>query len=103
MAQTETERTFLALGEGAEVWLKTAAATGVARIRAKMTRATELAALFGASQVDQALRRAAAAGSFEDGDLASILAHLDPEQPWPRGQRAVLRPTGTKAWAALGR
>ena len=34
--QTETERAFLALGAGAEIWLTMAAATGVSRIRAKM-------------------------------------------------------------------
>ncbi len=103
VAQSETERTFLALGEGAEVWLKTAAASGVPRIRAKMSRATELAALVVAGRVDEALRRAATAGRFGENDLASILDHLDQNQKVlvVADERFSAQP-GTKAWAALG-
>ncbi len=104
VAQSETERNFLALGEGAEVWLKTAAASGVSRIRAKMSRATELAALCGASRVDQALRRAASSGRFGEDDLASILDHLEQAQELRvvADERFSAQP-GTKAWEALGR
>jgi transposase len=102
--QSETERDFLALGEGAEAWLTTAAASGVTRIRAKMSRATELAMLFGVGRVNEALHRAAGAGRFAENDLASILDHVDTE-----GQSLVIADQrfsaqrGTKAWEVLGR
>ncbi|HET9889129.1 MAG TPA: hypothetical protein VFQ42_01380 [Mycobacterium sp.] len=102
--QTETERAFLALGEGAEMWLTTAAATGVARIRAKMGRATELATLFGASRVNDALRRAADAGRFGENDLASVLGHSDGEQaPASSTEQRFSTQRSTQAWAVLGR
>jgi hypothetical protein len=68
--------TFLALGEGAHRWLVEAAATGVVRIRAKMARALELAAVLEPARVDQALGLAAIAGRFAEDDLASICDHL---------------------------
>lgn len=74
--RTVEEIAFLDLGEGARRWLTEASAAGVARIRAKMTRALELAALTGADAVEEALGVAAVAGRFDDGDLASILDHL---------------------------
>lgn len=52
---TPEEVAFLALGEGARRWLVEAGATGVVRIRAKMARALELAALLGTERVDEAL------------------------------------------------
>ena len=70
------ERAFLAIGPGAEAWLVEAAASGAVRIRSKMARAVELAAIVGAARVDEALALAAAAGRFADGDLASICDHL---------------------------
>lgn len=74
--RTVEEIAFLDLGEGARRWLTEASAAGVARIRAKMTRALELAAITGADAVEEALGVAAVAGRFDDGDLASILDHL---------------------------
>ncbi|MFI6369292.1 IS21 family transposase [Nocardia sp. NPDC050630] len=74
--RTVEEIAFLDLGEGARRWLTEASASGVSRIRAKMTRALELAALTGADAVEEALGVAAVAGRFDDGDLASILDHL---------------------------
>jgi hypothetical protein len=47
------------------------------RVRSKMARAVELAALVGAEPVDRALGLAAVAGRFDEGDLASILGRLD--------------------------
>ncbi|WP_433259196.1 hypothetical protein ACQPYK_49415 (plasmid) [Streptosporangium sp. CA-135522] len=49
-----------------------AEATGVARIRAKVARAIELAFLMGAVRVDAALGLAAIHGLFSESDLASI-------------------------------
>ena len=75
--RTEAEIDFLMLGDGANAWLTEAAATGVARIRRKMGQAVELARVLGPDRVDRALTVAAAAGRFDDGDLVSILDHLD--------------------------
>ena len=68
---------FLELGEGAARWLIEAAAAGAQRVRAKMARAVELAALVGAARVDQALGLAAITGRFADDDL--------PRDPGPPG------------------
>ena len=70
------EVAFLGLGEGAARWLIEAAAAGAQRVRAKMARAVELAAVVGAAQVDQALGLAAITGRFADDDLPAILDHL---------------------------
>jgi hypothetical protein len=72
---------FLGLDEGARRWLVEAGVTGVSRIRAKMTRAIELAAVIGAGEVDEALGLAAIAGRFAEDDLASILDHLAGSAP----------------------
>ena len=74
--RTVEEIAFLDLGEGARRWLTEASAAGVARIRAKMHHALELAAINGADAVEEAPGVAAVAGRFDDGDLASILDHL---------------------------
>ena len=73
----DAERAFLALGDGAERWLREACAAGVARIRIKMADACELAALFGSALVDRALRMAALAGRFAERDVAAIVEHLE--------------------------
>ena len=68
----ETE--FLALGEGARLWLIEAAAVGTARVRVKMAEAVALARLHGFERVDWALGHAACHQRFADGDLVSILS-----------------------------
>ena len=85
------EAQFLAIGDGAGLWLAEAAAAGASRVRAKMAQAVQLAALHGAAVVDRALGQAAAAGRFADGDLAAILAHqaaAAPRQPSRAGEQA---------------
>jgi hypothetical protein len=74
-ARNAQERDFLAIGDGAERWLKHAAAEGTQRIRRKMAEAIDLAKLHGTGPVNDALARCASYGRFADGDLASILAH----------------------------
>ncbi len=74
-ARNSEEREFLQIGEGAERWLKHAAAEGTHRIRRKMAEAVDLAKLHGTGPVNDALERCASYGRFADGDLASILAH----------------------------
>ena len=78
--RTAAEQAFVAIGPGAERWLRTAAAAGVSRIRAKMSRAVELATLCGRERVDQALILAAESKRFGESDLASILEHVDRPQ-----------------------
>ena len=105
-ARTPEEQQFLSIGSGAERWLIEAAATGAQRVRTKMARAVELAALIGVDHVDTALGLAAMAGRFDDGDLASILDHL------AAGRCALdvvvadenhsIQP-GTSAWEGFGR
>src|SRR5512144_3072918 len=73
--KTTTDAAFLAIGDGAQLWLVEAAAAGTGRIRAKMAEAVELARLHEVAAVDRALGEAAAAGRFGDGDLAAILTH----------------------------
>jgi hypothetical protein len=100
------ERAFLALGPGAEAWLIEAAATGAVRVRSKMARAVELAAIVGAARVDEALTLAASASRFADGDLASICDHLAAHDADPgttvADETASIQP-GTGAWAGFGR
>jgi transposase len=103
--RTEAEAAFLAIGDGAQRWLAEAAACGAARIRSKMARAVELAAVVGAGQVDAALGLAAIAGRFADGDLASIIDHLAAEQEIGEvviADEAHSAQPGTSGWARLG-
>ncbi|HCT75358.1 MAG TPA: IS21 family transposase [Micromonosporaceae bacterium] len=74
--RTPDEVAFLDLGEGARRWLIEAGASGATKVRSKMRKAVELAAVLGAQQVEEALGLAAIAGRFGDGDLVSILDHL---------------------------
>lgn len=102
----DLERGFLVLGDGAERWLREACATGVARIRVKMSQAVELAALVGAAPVDRALGMAAVAGRFGEGDLASIVNHLEggrPAEDLVRADETYSAQPGTSAWEGFGR
>nr|WP_216699318.1 hypothetical protein [Arthrobacter sp. H14] len=69
------EEEFLALGSGAALWLKEAAAAGTVRIRQKMERAVTLAKVIGTSEVDQGLGAAAVHQRFTHEDLLSIVAN----------------------------
>ena len=101
-ARSRAETQFLAIGDGAGLWLGEAAAAGAARVRSKMAQAVQLAALHGAQAVDRALGQAAASGRLADGDLASILAHqacAAPGEPSRAGEERTLA-QGTGGWAA---
>ena len=74
-AKRPSEAAFLALGEGAKLYLVEAAACGARRIETRMAEAVTLASLHGQSAVDTALGLAAMAGRFGAGDLDSILVH----------------------------
>jgi hypothetical protein len=103
--RTKAEADFLAIGDGAHAWLVEAAATGTVRVRAKMARAVEFAAILGIDRVDQALGLAAAAGRFDEADLGSILDHLalngDPGD-LVRVDEAHSAQPGTGSWGRFG-
>ena len=80
------EEQFLALGDGAALWLTEAAAAGCRRIRAKMAEAVDLAALHDPAAVDRALGQAATAGRFG--------RRRPGRDPGPSGRR--LRPTAAR-------
>ncbi len=105
-ARGSEEREFLQIGNGAERWLKRAAAEGTQRIRRKMAEAVDLAKLHGAGPVNAALERCAAYGRFADGDLASILVHQQTATvialPTRVSEDASLQ-RSTRSWEGLGR
>jgi hypothetical protein len=95
------EAEFLALGEGARLWLVEAASAGTSRVRVKMTEAVQLARLHGQVHVDWALGHAATYGRFADGDLASILAAHPHGERRTAGEDHSLQ-QGTRAWEGFG-
>jgi len=104
--RTAGEVAFLGLGEGAARWLTEAGAAGAQRVRSKMARAAELAAVVGAAQVDQALGLAAITGRFADDDLPAIVDHLavaGQAGEAVTADEAHSAQPGTSSWAALGR
>jgi hypothetical protein len=100
------EAEFLAIGQGAQDWLVEAGAVGAQRIRSKMARAVELAAVVGAQAVDDALGLAAIAGRFGDDDLASIVDHrarAGAPTDVVRADETHSAQPGTSGWERLGR
>lgn len=104
-ARCAEEAAFLAIGPGAAKWLTRAAAVGARRLRRKMAEAVDLAKMHGAEEVDAALEAAADVGRFDDGDLASILAHREGgeviELPRRHSEAATLQ-SSTAAWEGFG-
>ena len=103
--RTTLEKEFLAIGDGATLWLHAAAEMGVTRIHAKMQHAIDLASYHDHQQVAAALELAAAAGRFDPGDLDSILMHQAIARP---GQHtsALDAPSlqaSTRSWDGFGR
>ena len=103
---TTSEVAFLAIGDGARLWLTEAAAAGTTKIRVKMAQAVTLAKLFEAKDVDWALGHAAVHARFAEADLASILDHhhtaTSAAGPASRAGEDGSLTQGTSAWAALG-
>ena len=96
---------FLAIGDGAALWLKEAGATGATRVRAKMADAVALAKLSGPEKVNWALGHAAVYGRFAESDLASIIAHQASSAAGDAqraGEDHSLQ-SGTDAWKGFGR
>jgi hypothetical protein len=103
-ARSDAEAAFLAIGDGAALWLTEAGAAGATRVRAKMAEALELARLHPAAVVDRALGQAATAGRFADGDLTAILTHQAQTTPGPLSQAGEghTLAQGTAGWAGFG-
>ena len=98
---TAAEAEFLALGEGARLWLVEAASAGTSRIKTKMAQAVTLARLHGQTRVDWALGHAATYARFAEGDLASILAaHPLGERHSASEDHSLQSPTA--AWEGFG-
>jgi transposase len=100
--RTAADAEFLALGDGARLWLTEAAAAGTRRIRAKMADAVTRAKLVGGGEVDWALGQAAVHARFADADLASILASRAGDGPTSRAGEGNSLTQGTAGWARLG-
>jgi hypothetical protein len=100
-ATNPAEAAFLAIGEGARLWLIEAGAAGAARVKVKMAAAVDLARLHGTERVDWALGHAAIYGRFADGDLASILASPPAGDARRAGDDHSLQ-GGTRVWEGFG-
>jgi transposase len=100
-ATSAAEEAFLALGEGARLWLVEAASAGTSRMKVKMAEAVELAQLHGTERTDWALGHAATYGRFAEGDLASILATRPAGDRRTAGEDHSLQ-GGTRAWEGFG-
>lgn len=103
--RSDEEREFLAIGQGAERWLKLAAAQGTSRMRRKMAEAADLAKLHGTGPVNDALERCASYGRFADGDLASVLTHQQTATVIPLPTRAPedrSLQASTHSWEGFG-
>jgi hypothetical protein len=100
-ATNSAEAEFLALGDGARMWLLEAASAGTARVKVKMADAVVLARLHGVERVDWALGHAATYGRFAEGDVASILANHPPGPRRSADDTHSLQ-GGTRAWDGFG-
>ena len=84
--RSDAEREFLAIGDGAHVWLSEAAAAGTQKIRAKMDAAVTMAKVAGNTRVDWALGPRRGERPVRPQDLASIL-NAHPPAHDPAGRR----------------
>ena len=100
-ATNDAELAFLALGEGARLWLVEAGAAGASRIKVKMAAAVEAARLHGADRVDRALGQGALYGRFAEGDLVSFLA-AEPRRDEHTASEVYSLQGGTSAWKGFG-
>lgn len=99
------EAEFLAIGDGAVLWLKEAGAVGATKVRAKMADAVGLAKLSGIEPVNWALGHAAVYGRFAEADLASIITHRASTATGDAQQASETHSlqAGTDAWKEFGR
>ena len=91
-ARTDTERTFLALGEHAEAFIRAGAAAGMTMLPKEIeVIVSELLPAHGDAAVVRALERAVRFSRFRADDVRSILA-IGPAgpEPSPAGERVVV-------------
>ena len=98
---SRAEVEFLALGEGARLWLNEAAAAGTYRLKTKMADAVTMSRIHGPVVVDQALGQAATHSRFAEGDLASIINTRPPTGTRTASENHSLQ-TPTTAWEGFG-
>ena len=98
--RTDAEEAFLAIGDGAHVWLAEAAAAGTSRIRVKMEAAVTMAKVAGNARVDWALGHAAVNGRFGWRDLSSIV-NAHPPAPRQTASESRSLAQGTSGWAKI--
>jgi transposase len=98
--RSHAEEEFLAIGDGARVWLHEACAAGTQKIRAKMDAAVTMAKVAGNTRVDWALGHAAVNGRFGHKDLASIL-NAHPPTTTRRATESRSLAQGTHSWAQI--
>jgi len=98
--RSQAEEEFLAIGDGARVWLHEACAAGTGKIRAKMDAAVTMAKVAGNTRVDWALGHAAVNGRFGHSDLASIL-NAHPPTTTRRATESRSLAQGTSSWARI--
>lgn len=105
------EEAFLAIGEGAKLWLVEAASAGVHKIRPKMERARGLSKLYGKRAVSEALEIAARSQRFSDEDLSEIISYrrshpadesVEAERLLASAEAHTLQ-RGTSSWGRFGR
>ena len=100
--KTTAEQDFLALGAGAALWLKEAAAAGTNKIRHKMERAVTLGKVLGADVVDQGLGAAAVHHRFTHEDLVSIITNTATGQPPVAPSQARHSVSDESQWLSQG-
>jgi hypothetical protein len=91
-ARTDIEKTFLALGEAAEAFIRAGAAAGVTMLPKEINRiVAELIPAHGPEAVAKAVERAVRFGRFRADDIASIL-QIGPAAPdvTDPGERVVI-------------
>lgn len=103
-AKNADESAFLAIGDAAVMWLERAAAAGTTRMRIKMANAVDLSALHSTDVVNDALRVAADAQRFGEGDLVSIIEHRNIATIIELHQHSETKSLaqGTSAWQKAG-
>jgi hypothetical protein len=100
-AANAAEAEFLALGDGARMWLVEAAAAGTSKVKVKMADAVQLARLHGIERVDWALGHAAMFERFGENDVVSILAAHPIGQRRRADEDHSMQPS-TRAWKSFG-